>query len=236
MSLLGFLNLDDSNALESLQGVLPADVYLLITKILSEINWGRSISLLSVSLFFTVYNSSSGFRTAMFFFNKAYEIEDKRGFFTKLGVSLVLMSIFALSLIVMLVIFIFGSIIWYFISINLPASYDKIFYYSSTAVSLFLLVFTTMSIYKLANVRKLRWVEVLPGSCITVAIWMIASNLFSFCIANFTNYSLVYGSSAGVFILIIWLNLISLILLMGNEINAFFVLNKRYKEPTSNIH
>jgi len=37
---------------------------------------------------------------------------------------------------------------------------------------------------------------------------------------NFSRYSKVYGSIAGVFVLMFWLNIISFVLLLGSEINA----------------
>jgi membrane protein len=38
--------------------------------------------------------------------------------------------------------------------------------------------------------------------------------------------SAIYGSIAGVFVLMLWLNLISIILLIGNEVNAIFFKKK----------
>lgn len=80
------------------------------------------------------------------------------------------------------------------------------------------IVFTIL--YLLIPHRKVRIIEVLPGTLITIVAWISISLLFSFYVNNFTNYANIYGSISGIILLLVWLNLSCLFLLLGGEINA----------------
>ena len=69
------------------------------------------------------------------------------------------------------------------------------------------------------NARQgFRWLS--PGGGLAVIIWAAASGLFSVYVANFANYNKVYGSIAGVIILLVWLWISNLAVLLGAEFNA----------------
>jgi membrane protein len=59
-----------------------------------------------------------------------------------------------------------------------------------------------------------------PGGVIAVVVWLIASALFAFYVANFSHYNKTYGSIAGVIILLIWLWISNIAILFGAEFNA----------------
>jgi membrane protein len=63
-----------------------------------------------------------------------------------------------------------------------------------------------------------RWVS--PGGLLAVLVWVIASGLFAFYVANFGSYNKTYGSLAGVIIFLVWLWLSNVAVLLGAELNA----------------
>jgi membrane protein len=63
-----------------------------------------------------------------------------------------------------------------------------------------------------------RWVS--PGGFLAVALWIVASALFAFYVANFGSYSKTYGSMAAVIIFLVWLWITNLVMLLGAELNA----------------
>jgi membrane protein len=65
---------------------------------------------------------------------------------------------------------------------------------------------------------KFRWLSV--GAVVATALWVLASIGFSIYVDNFARYSKVYGSLAGVIILLLWLWLTAYATLLGAEINA----------------
>jgi hypothetical protein len=67
---------------------------------------------------------------------------------------------------------------------------------------------------------QLRWRQVLPGTSLAAAGWLIASMFYSTYLANFANYNATYGSLGAVIGSLAWLWLLMFILLIGAELNA----------------
>lgn len=74
--------------------------------------------------------------------------------------------------------------------------------------------------YATPNVQqpKFRWISV--GALLAIVVWVAASALFGFYVANFSSYDKTYGSLAGVVVFLLWLWLTNLALLFGAELDA----------------
>jgi YihY family inner membrane protein len=59
-----------------------------------------------------------------------------------------------------------------------------------------------------------------PGGISAVLIWVAASALFAFYVANFGSYNKTYGSLGGVIVFLIWLRISNMAILLGAEMNA----------------
>ena len=202
MSLTGFLELDSHAIFEALYEVLPPDISELVASFVLELSETRSTGILSAALFFSVYNTTNGFRAIIRATNYAYGVSEKRGMPAQIWFSFVLMLLFSAALIVMLALLVFGRGL------------------VSVLAAMFALFVFTAFIYRLACAKPLPLKHILPGAAVTVAAWFATSALFGFVTQNFTQLPAIYGSIAGVFLLVLWLNAMSTILLAGNEINA----------------
>jgi membrane protein len=74
--------------------------------------------------------------------------------------------------------------------------------------------------YATPNVKqpKFRWISI--GAAVAIVIWIIASAVFGFYVANFSSYDKTYGSLAGVIVFLLWLWITNLALLFGGELDA----------------
>jgi len=224
MSLFGFTQFDANALLAPVYYVLPGDVGPLVADFVQGLEQTRSGGLMSTALFFSVYNSANGFRAIIRNSSTAFDTDNQHSGIKQVALSLVMMILFASVLLVMLVLLVLGRYIW---DIFLPEQMEVLFMPLSTIGALVTMAFVTMVIFKLAAPKKLRLLQVLPGAVLTVVAWAVASAIFGFFMTNFTQYPAIYGSIAGVFILILWLNLISVILLIGNELNALLVTERK---------
>lgn len=102
---------------------------------------------------------------------------------------------------------------------------------SSTAVGiwniakwpvLLIVVITMFSVlfYAAPNVKLAGFKWVTPGALFAVIVWLIASALFAFYVANFSSYDKTYGTLGGVVIFLVWMWLTNTALLLGTELNA----------------
>jgi membrane protein len=70
------------------------------------------------------------------------------------------------------------------------------------------------------NVKQPGFPWVTPGGLLAVLLWIVASVLFAFYVANFASYNKTYGSLGGVIVFLVWLWLTNLIILLGAEFNS----------------
>jgi membrane protein len=68
------------------------------------------------------------------------------------------------------------------------------------------------------RLRGFRWVS--PGAALAVVVWIVASALFAFYVANFGSYNKTYGSLAGIVVFLVWFWITNLALLIGVELDS----------------
>lgn len=64
------------------------------------------------------------------------------------------------------------------------------------------------------------WVWISPGAVAATLLWLVASLLFKFYVANFTNYEASYGTVGAVIVLLLWFYVSGISILVGAEVNA----------------
>ena len=222
MSMLSYFNIDPSYLIASLKGSLPDDIMNVAVPFIIDLTQIKNPGILSFSIVFLIYSASGGFNTVMQGINKAYGQKDLRNFFHRRFVSIVLLVFFIIAIVFSLVMLIFSDNVYHFITGHFPNLYmlESIFSFVGYILTVGVLLICVVAINFLALARKKQLPQLLPGSCFTVVCWVILSKGFNIYVNNFSRYSALYGSVAGIMILMLWLNLICMVLLVGSEINA----------------
>jgi len=222
MSLIGFFHLDSAIILDTAKDFVPEDAMNIIYVFINEVIDVQSPSILSSSLILTVWSASTGFNAVIVSINKAYGYEESRTWLRTKITSILLVLLFAVTIVCALFTVIFSDNFKnLFLKMNFAEWFINLFFHLSTfSIAIVLILFAVMLIYKFAVAKNMSLLFVLPGTFSTVTLWVIVSRIFNFYLSNFSNYSKVYGSIGGIFVLVIWLNLISFFLLLGGEINA----------------
>lgn len=68
------------------------------------------------------------------------------------------------------------------------------------------------------KLRGFRWVS--AGSVVAIVVWVVASAIFAFYVANFGSYNETYGTLGGLIALLIWFWITNLAILFGHQLNA----------------
>ena len=221
MTLVGFSDLSSSEILEGLSVILPKRILELTQSTIKEVSDNQYTGLLGLSILLMIWTASSAFKAVIKSVNKAYNFKEDRSFIKISIISMLGILALALIIILALTMLVFGNVIGEYIK-NANQFYKiiliiwNIFRYSFIFI---IMIFIFVTIYRLAPAKKLTWKEVIPGSIFSTIGWIIVSFVFSFYIDNFNNYSRFYGSLGAVFILMTWLFLISMIIILGVEIN-----------------
>src|SRR3954451_22062997 len=79
-----------------------------------------------------------------------------------------------------------------------------------------------------------KWVT--PGAIFALVIWLVASALFAFYVANFGSYDKTYGTLGGLVVLLVWLWITNCALLLGMELNAERERSRELDEGVPGAH
>lgn len=222
ITLVGFSRLSSTEVLNGLNALLPQSIVDLTTSTITEVFDNQYTGLLGVSVLLMIWTSSSAFRAIIKGVNKAYNFKDNRSFIKRSIISM--LGILALALIILLSLFmlVFGDVISGYIRDVVPFYKALLFLWNMFryAFIFVVMIFIFVTIYCISPARRLKVKEVIPGAIFSTIGWVIVSFGFSFYINNFNNYSRFYGGLGAVFILMTWLFLISMIFILGVEINC----------------
>jgi membrane protein len=88
------------------------------------------------------------------------------------------------------------------------------------AVAALFLLMIALIYYASPNVRQRGFTWITPGGVVALVVWLIASAGFGLYVSQFGSYNKVYGSLAGVVVILIWMWITNLAILFGHELNA----------------
>mgnify|MGYP003827675369 CR=1 FL=1 len=113
-----------------------------------------------------------------------------------------------------------------FVFLGISNSFRTLWSFTRLIIPIVVMFIVFTLLYRYMPNRRMKYSEVFPGSLFSSLGWFITSILFSLYVNNFSNYSSTYGSIGGIILLIIWLYWISIIILLGGELNASLAYNR----------
>lgn len=103
----------------------------------------------------------------------------------------------------------------------------------STLLPVTLTILIFLLLYKILPNTTVRWSDVWPGALLTSLGWELAKYLFTWYLANFASYNLVYGSVALLIAFLAWSYYTGLILILGAGFTAEFARTRRARKGSS---
>jgi len=232
MTLFGFFDFEADIYIKRIAVSMPSDVREILFVFLEEVVYSKNVSLLSISLLLSVFSASTGFNYLIKGINKAFDVEDERNFIKKRIISILLVFVFSVLIAASLILFIFcdaiKEILIDFIGIN--DIIKDVFGMTGYIINVMALFIILIVIFKISVYKKIKLRQLAPGTTIVVCGWLIMSKIFNIYVNNFSKISVIYGSLGSIFILLVWLNILSVLILAGNQINAMLMESKKNYE------
>ena len=234
-SVLAYLEMDAAYLIDKMSFYLPDYLISMMESFLKEVMSLKRPSILSTSLIIAVFSASSGFNSVIKGINKAYGYKDERSIVKRRLISFFLVIIFTITIIITMVMLIFNDWILGFLAtyFNVSRLALNLFGIFGNIISMLIMLGVVIVINRLALLKKASFKSLLPGSLITVLVWVLASYGFNIYVNNFSRHSSLYGSVAGIVILLIWLNIICTVLLFGSAVNV--ILEQHEALDTTNL-
>jgi membrane protein len=207
-----------------LRNVLPADALSMVERFLTQVAEGSGVNILSLGALGALWASSSGVTAIMDALNIVYDVKEDRRPFWRIRLIAVLLTVGLAGFVIMsLALVLYGPMIgqWIADRMGFGVVFTEIWNVLQWPIIVGLMLIVVAVIYHMCPDRPYkRWRLITPGSLFAVLMWLGVSLGFKAYVDNFSDYNKVYGSIAGVIVLMLWFYWTGLVLLLGGEINA----------------
>lgn len=180
------------------------------------------VRFLPIGLVGTLWAASNGIMTMMQALNTVYEVKETRGYIKRLALACVLVVVLALLLLATFALLTAGDWLDNWVAAGSRGLVNVLPLIKATSwIGAVMLLTAAVAVLDrvLPNVRR-PWRRILPGVAFMVVGWAVASGGFNLYVKYFSSFNKTYGV-LGVFILLmIWMYIVSLVTLVGAEINS----------------
>ena len=209
-----------------LSDYMPASMYESASATVLDILSKQRGGLLTLGFVFAMYLATNGMVALMRAFNGCYKTVEARSFFrmrlTAAGLTILLAIVLFSAVFLLIAGEIMVNRLTHEISDLSHVRVSQLYgLYALRFLVIFIVFFFAISfIYYFGPAVHYNWKFFSIGSFIATLACLGVSYGFSFYLSNFASYNKVYGSIGALIALMVWIQLLTLVLLLGYEINA----------------
>jgi membrane protein len=209
---------------------LPQDVTQALEPRVKEIISGPPQGLLTLAIVGAIWTASSAVEGLRTILNRVYRVITPPAYIWRRLLSIIQFLILTGIIIISTSVLVVSPLLIERIEPLLAiVSKHGIFWNYLRYISIYITLFFVVAIlyYVIPNV-KLKFISVVPGAALVVALWLAGGMLLSSYISNFKQVSLIYGSLGGIIASLLFFYIINMIFIYGAEFN--YLLSKSFKK------
>ena len=226
-----------NDILHYLQTIIPIPIWSLLEGTITYIITHKSAGLLSVSFIFALLFATGGISSLYSAFSQTYHSYTTAiNFIKQRWYALIILFATFFLIVILIAVLGFGHKL-IFIAMKQDVITYKFTYYVFQTIRFTLAALVALCaialIYFFALPKPRKFQLFSPGSIVCSFLMIILTMGFSFFIANFSQYNILYGSLGTILILTLYIYLNALFILIGFEINRSIVVAEAQKPPTT---
>lgn len=214
-----------------IRDLLPASTFVAVEGTIQDILTKPRGGLLSLGFFMALIFSSNGLVSMMSAFDSSLHTIEKRNWLDQRLISILLLFILSVLLTLAIVLIIAGQYTINYLDNESSLVGSRLtFYLLSIArwvITIALFFFAYSSLYFFAPTKKTRWRFISPGSTLATLLSILVLIGFGYYITRFGQYNQLYGSIGTLLVVLLLSYLMSLILLIGFELNNSITAARR---------
>lgn len=190
--------------------------------------------LLTYGVVLAAFFASNGIESLRTALNRAYRVTETRSFIFRRVQSLVFVLIATIGCLVISVLLVFAPLI---VRLAL-ANFEWLEPYLGTitlwryVVASVVIVCGLIAVHIWLPAGKRRFLDMVPGIIFTLIGWLVGSSVFATYIDHFSSYVTTYAGLASIMIAVVFLYIISMVFILGGELNAAI---SRYFEARARV-
>ena len=205
------------NQWETLQAVLeyvPEQISQVARIGINEIFTSSAPSIISISIILAIWSASKGVLSLERCMHAIYRYDERHNYlFVRLR-SMFYTLVFLIAIVFALAFLVFGNTIQAILAKHFPvfARLSVLIVALRALISICILIFAFSAIYEVLTGKKRRFTDVLPGVLFATIGWVLFSVIYAYYIANFSNYTVIYGALGAFTLFMLWIYFCILIL------------------------
>ncbi|MDD4226649.1 MAG: YihY/virulence factor BrkB family protein [Mariniphaga sp.] len=224
-TLIPYIPIDNfqDELMDLIQQVVPGGVFETIEDTLATILKQPRGDLLSLGFFMALLFSTNGLASMMSAFDATIHSIYRRSWLSQRMIAVVMLFVLSVLLTVAIALLTGGQTLINYLEREGFLQGSFTFHLLSTGkwiVVVGLFFFAYSFLYYMAPAKKTKWRFISAGGTLATVLSIFAVAGFSYYINNFSQYNLLYGSIGTLLIILLLMYLMSLILLIGFELNA----------------
>lgn len=190
--------------------------------------------LLTYGVLLAAFFASNGVEALRTSLNRAYRVVETRSFFSRRFQSLAFVLIATIGFVAISVLLVFAPLLGRLA----VAKFEWIEPYMGTitlwryVIASMVIVFGLVAVHIWLPAGKRRLLDMVPGIIFTLIGWVVGSAVFAAYLDNFSSYVTTYAGLASIMIAVVFLYIISMIFILGGELNAAIT---RYFEARARV-
>ncbi|WP_125573655.1 YihY/virulence factor BrkB family protein [Levilactobacillus huananensis] len=221
-SILPYLHIETTAVMESIEPIVPENIYTMLEPIIHSFLNNRSGSVLSIGVIVSIWSSSRAVAAFQRTVNGAYGVAKKQNaIVNRVGAFFWMVALIALLFILMLF-FSFGQVAVEQLTplLHLPTQVLTYVNAAKWPLTFGVTFFVLMILFYFVPSVKLKWRYVWPGALIATVGWLLLSQAFSLYVKYFVHNIDSYKTIGTFIVLMFWLDFTGMILMFGAVLNA----------------
>jgi membrane protein len=221
-TLLDLTPLSEADFLMWASTFVPAAFQEMLAQFSNEIYSGNTGGRISITVLTAIYLSSRAFQALQQGLNAMYQVKESRNAVMLRVYSVFYSIVFAVVMILMLGIMVFGHWLGNFFALRLPwlnRGFAFVLRFRILiGIPVLFLIFWVL--YYLLPNQKQRWRQQIWGALFASAGWMLLSACFSLYVDSHSNYTSFYGTMTTLVFLLLWVYGCMYLIFLGGIINS----------------
>lgn len=206
-----------------IRDLLPASTFVAVEETIQDILTRQRGGLLSLGFLMALIFASNGLVTMMNAFDSSLHTIEKRKWVEQRIISIILLFILSVLLTLAIALIIMGQYTINYLDSESSLIGSRLTYYLLSigrwVITILLFFFAYSSLYFFAPAKKTRWRFISPGGTLATILSIVVLLGFGYYITQFGQYNKLYGSIGTLLVVLLLCYLLSLILLIGFELN-----------------
>ncbi len=222
LTLIQYTPVTQSMVMEAALEVFPSSINVLIVSIVNEV-YSQSASVIPLTAITAMWSAGKGVLSMASGLNWVYGNTETKNYIILRIRAAAYTLLFVVSIVLTLVLLVFGNRISSFISKNIPIFEQvvELIIDVRVLISIVVLIFVFTIAYSILPDGKVKLLQQIPGASFAAVGWLACSLAFSVYVDVFDGFSDMYGSLTTIVLVMLWLYFCMYAMLLGAKINVY---------------